>query len=112
MATLLCKDKKNDSCLTKEQLAAVKIIFDGPKDSKGNPLFYGFPFGGETALGGWPRWLTGGLKYQADLAEFQGGVKAGNFEEPVAPSAFYAFGNGIIVITSYSIHYTKLYDSS
>jgi feruloyl esterase len=96
VATLLCKGKKNDSCLTKEQLAAVKIIFDGPKDSKGNPLFYGFPFGGETALGGWPRWLTGGLKYQADLDEFQGGVDTGDFKAPIVPSAYYGFGNGIM----------------
>jgi feruloyl esterase len=59
-------------------------------------LFYGFPFGGETALGGWPRWLTGGLKYQADLDEFQGGVDTGDFGAPVTPSAYYGFGNGIM----------------
>ncbi len=96
VATLLCKGKKTDSCLSKEQLAAVKTIYDGPKDSKEKPLFYGFPFGGETALGGWPRWLTGGLKYQADLAEFQGGVDVGDFEPPKVPNAFYGFGNGIM----------------
>jgi feruloyl esterase len=96
VATLLCKGKKYDSCLSKEQLTAVKVIYDGPKDSKGNSLFYGFPFGGETALGGWSRWLTGGLKYQADLDEFQGGVAAGDFEPPVAPNAFFGFGNGIM----------------
>jgi feruloyl esterase len=94
--TLLCKDKKNDSCLSEKQLAAVKVIYDGPKDSKGKPLFYGFAFGGETALGGWPRWLTGGLKYQADLDEFQGGVDVGDFEPPKVPNAFYGFGNGIM----------------
>ncbi len=96
VSTLLCEGKKTDSCLSKEQLAAVKVIYDGPKDSKGNSLFYGFPFGGETALGGWLRWLTGGLKYQADLDEFQGGVDVGGFEAPVSPSAFYGFGNGIM----------------
>jgi feruloyl esterase len=96
VATLLCKGKKTDSCLSKEQLAAVKVIYDGPKDSKGNSLFYGFPFGGETALGGWSRWFTGGLKYQTDASEFQGGVDAGDFKPPIAPSLFYAFGNGIM----------------
>jgi len=96
VATLLCKGKKTDHCLSQEQLAAVKVIYDGPKDSNGNALFYGFPFGGETALGGWPRWLTGGLKYQEDLSEFQGGVDVGEFEAPVAPSAFFGFGNGIM----------------
>jgi feruloyl esterase len=96
VATLLCKGKKTDSCLSKEQLAAVKVIYDGPIDSKGKILYYGFPFGGETAAGGWSRWLTGGLKYQADLDEFQGGVDVGDFEAPVSPSAVYAFGNGIM----------------
>jgi feruloyl esterase len=96
VTTLLCKGYKTDNCLSEQQLAAVKVIYNGPKDSKGNSLFYGFPFGGETALGGWPRWLTGGLKYQADLDEFQGGVDTGDFEAPVSPSAFYGFGNGIM----------------
>lgn len=85
-----------ESCLSKEQLAAVQTIYDGPKDAKGNSLFYGFPFGCEAALGGWPRWLTAGVKFQADLAEFQGGVDAEAFEEPVTPNAYYAFGNGIM----------------
>jgi feruloyl esterase len=96
VATLLCKGKKTDSCLSKEQLAAVKVVYDGAKDSKGNPIYYGFPFGGETAVGGWSRWLTGGLKYQADLDEFQGGVDTGDFEAPVSPNAIYGFGNGIM----------------
>jgi len=96
VATLLCKGKKTDSCLSKEQLAAVKVIYDGPKDSKGKSLFYGFPFGGESSLGGWSRWLTGGLKYLANLDEFQGGVDTGSFKAPVEPSAYYGFGNGIM----------------
>ncbi len=96
VAILLCKGEKTDSCLSKEQLAAVKVIYEGPKDSKGNSLYYGFPFGGETALGGWSRWLTGGLKYQADLNEFQGGVDAGDFEAPVSPSLYYSFGNEVM----------------
>ena len=96
VATLLCKGEKSDSCLSQEQLAAVKVVYDGPKDSTGKSLYYGFPFGGETALGGWSRWLTGGLKYQADLDDFQGGVDVSDFEAPVAPSIFYGFGNGIM----------------
>jgi feruloyl esterase len=96
VAILLCTGEKTDSCLSEEQLAAVKVIYHGPKDSKGNPLFYGFPFGGETSAGGWPRWLTGGLKYQADLNEFQSGVDVEDFKAPITPNLFYAFGNGIM----------------
>jgi feruloyl esterase len=94
--TLLCKSNKTDSCMSKEQLAAVKVVYDGPKDSKGNSFYYGFPFGGETAVGGWSRWLTGGLKYQADLDEFQGGVDTGDYEAPVSSNAIYGFGNGVM----------------
>jgi feruloyl esterase len=96
VATLLCADEKTASCLSEQQLAAVKIVYGGPKDSRGNSLFYGFPFGGETAIGGWSRWLTGGLKYLSNLDEFQGGVDPGDFEEPIVPNAFYGFGNGIM----------------
>jgi feruloyl esterase len=96
VSTLLCTGDNTNRCLSKEQLAAVKVIYDGPRDSEGNALFHGYPFGGETAVGGWSRWLTGGLKYQADLEEFQGGVDTGGFEAPVAPSAHFGFGNGIM----------------
>jgi len=94
--TLLCKGEKTVSCLSKEQLAAVKVVYDGPKDSKGNSLYYGYPFGGETSAGGWPRWLTGGLKYLADVDNFQGGVDVGEFAAPVTPNAHIGFGNEIM----------------
>jgi feruloyl esterase len=96
VATLLCKGEKTDSCLSKAQLAAVKTVYDGPKDKQGNKLFYGFPFGGETSIGGWPRWLTGGLKFQSDVNEFQGGVDVGDYPAPVVPVIHYGFGNGIM----------------
>ncbi len=62
VATLLCKDNKTDSCLSEAQLAAVKTVYEGPKDTQGNQLYYGFPFGGETGEGGWSLWVTGGLQ--------------------------------------------------
>jgi feruloyl esterase len=96
VTTLLCQDDTSERCLSEQQLAAVKVVYEGPRDSQGNPMFYGFAFGGETAIGGWPRWLTGGLKHLSSLDEFQGGVDTGDFEAPVAPSAFYGFGNGIM----------------
>jgi feruloyl esterase len=100
--TLLCEGEKTAGCLSPEQLAAVKVVYDGPKDSQGRSLYYGFPFGGESAEGGWSRWLTGGLKYQGDVDEFQAGVDTGDFEDPVTPSAFFAFGKEIM---RYFIHH-------
>ena len=96
VSTLLCNGEKTDSCLSDEQLAAVKVIYAGPKDSKGDPLFYGYPFGSETSVGGWSRWLTGGLEYQVGLDEFQGGVDVGGFDDPVVPNTHFGFGNGIM----------------
>lgn len=96
VASLQCKGKKTNNCLSTEQVAAFKVVYEGPKDSAGNQLYYGFPFGGETAPGGWSRWLTGGLKYHESAREFQEGVGSGGFEAPVAPNAFYSFGNGIM----------------
>ena len=96
VSTLLCKGEKTDDCLSKEQLAAVKVVYDGPKDSEGNALYYGTPFGAETSIGGWPRWLTGGFKHTANLNEFQGGVDVGDFEEPVVPNAHWGVGHGIM----------------
>ena len=102
VGTLLCEGEKTDSCLSEEQLAAVRVIYDGPKDSQGRPLYFGFPFGGETAQGGWSQWFTGGLKYQEGAEEFQAGVEMGPFEAPVAPSAYYAFGNGVMKYLIYN----------
>ncbi len=96
VASLLCDREKSHCGLAEQQIAAVKAVYDGPKDSQGNPLFYGFPFGGETALGGCSRWLTGGLKYLSNLDDFQAGVDAGGFEGPVTPSLFYSSGNGVM----------------
>jgi feruloyl esterase len=96
VASLQCKGEKTDSCLTAEQINAFKIVYDGPKDSAGNKLYYGFPFGGETAPGGWSRWITGGLKYLELAGEFQAGVDSGGFNAPPVPSNLFGFGNSIM----------------
>ncbi|MGA3203305.1 MAG: tannase/feruloyl esterase family alpha/beta hydrolase [Bryobacteraceae bacterium] len=58
-AVLTCKGEASDSCLTEAQVTALKKIYAGPKDSKGEQLFPGFVPGGETGLGGWGAWITG-----------------------------------------------------
>jgi len=95
VATLLCKGKKTDSCLSKVQLKAVKTVYDGPKDSKGNSLFYGFPFGAETSVGGWSMWVTGGLKYHQDSGDYQEGLSS-DFPAPVVPNAQFPFGTNVM----------------
>ncbi len=95
VGTLLCEGKESDQCLSAEQLAAVRVVYDGPEDSQGRALSDGYPFGGESAEAGWSRWLTGGLEY-LDGAEFQAGLEPGAFDAPVAPNFFFGFGIGIM----------------
>ena len=95
VVTLLCKGSKTDQCLSQQQLDAVKTYYDGPKDSKGNSLYYGFPFGAETSPTGWSRWLTGGLKYQDDSGEFQAGIGS-DFKAPVSPNGMFPFGTNFL----------------
>jgi hypothetical protein len=58
-AALTCKGEVSDSCLTASQVSALKKIYAGPKNSKGEQIFPGYEPGGETGLGGWGAWITG-----------------------------------------------------
>ena len=93
--SLLCEGKKTDTCLTREQVRAVNAVYEGSKNKQG-VVFYGYPLGSETSPGGWPRWLTGGLKFQSDMNEFQGGVEVGDYPAPITPNALFGFANGIM----------------
>ena len=41
-AVLTCKGAKDDSCLTAQQVAAIKRVFGGPKDSRGFQVYPGY----------------------------------------------------------------------
>jgi tannase/feruloyl esterase len=58
-SVLLCKGAESDACLTNKQVAALKKIYAGPRDSKGEQIVPGFLPGGETGPGGWGGWVTG-----------------------------------------------------
>jgi feruloyl esterase len=96
VASLACESGESERCLTDQQVAAAKAVYDGPSDDQGQ-IYPGFPLGGETSPGGWSRWLTGGLRYNVDEDEFQGGVEVSDeFETPELPSAHYGFGMGVM----------------
>lgn len=59
-AVLLCKGEETDECLTEKQVAALKKIYAGPRNAKGQLVIPGFTPGGETGPGGWTTWITGG----------------------------------------------------
>ena len=56
---LLCKDAESDSCLTVHQLTALKKIYGGLTNKKGEQIFPGLSPGGEAERGGWADWITG-----------------------------------------------------
>jgi len=56
---LACKGAENDTCLTPPQLAGLKKVYSGPKNSKGEQLYPGFEPGGEAGFGGWGLWISG-----------------------------------------------------
>ena len=58
-AALLCKAADSDSCLTQPQVTALKKLYQGPRDAKGQQIFPGYEPGGEQGGGGWALWITG-----------------------------------------------------
>ncbi|HYW46751.1 MAG TPA: tannase/feruloyl esterase family alpha/beta hydrolase [Bryobacteraceae bacterium] len=58
-AVLLCKDTETDACLTAPQAAALKQLYAGLRNGKGQLLFPGYSPGGEAEPGGWAAWITG-----------------------------------------------------
>jgi hypothetical protein len=58
-AVLLCSGPESNTCLTQPQITALKKIYSGPRNSKGEQLFPGYSPGGEMGVGGWQTWITG-----------------------------------------------------
>ncbi len=59
-AVLLCSGPESNTCLTQPQITALKKIYSGPRNSKGEQLFPGYSVGGETGYNGWQGWISGG----------------------------------------------------
>jgi feruloyl esterase len=72
-AAILCKQGNSDSCLTKAQGIALKKLYEGGHDSKGQQIFPGYVPGGEEGPGGWGLWITGPAPGKALLFAFGNG---------------------------------------
>ena len=58
--TIRCTSGEAPTCLTDAQIAALRKIYDGPKNPlTGEKLIAGFSPGGEGEDNGWGRWITG-----------------------------------------------------
>ena len=58
-STMLCKGPDSAACLTQPQVAALKKLYSGPRNAKGESTFPGHMPGGESGPAGWPLWVTG-----------------------------------------------------
>jgi feruloyl esterase len=54
-----CKDGQTKECLTSDQVAGLRKLYQGPRDAKGRAIFPGYPAGGEATPGAWPLWISG-----------------------------------------------------
>lgn len=73
-----CSSGPGAECVTEAQLKAIETVYRGPTVDR-QPVFPGFPFGGENDRGGWDAWITGGGPY----------TREGN------PNLHFAFGTQI-----------------
>ena len=58
-AELTCKGSKAANCLSLAQVEALERSFGGAHDSKGNPLYSGWPYDAGIADMGWRMWKLG-----------------------------------------------------
>jgi len=63
--TLTCKAGQDPAtCFTPKQVQAVRDIWAGPKNTKGESIYPGLVPGGEAGAGGWTSWMTGSAPMQ------------------------------------------------
>ena len=70
---LLCKEGDSEKCLTAPQITAMKKLYAGPSDARGNLIFPGYLPGAEEGPGGWATWITGPASGKSLLFAFGGG---------------------------------------
>jgi hypothetical protein len=56
---LQCSGAKTDSCLTAQQVSAVKDVFGGPRNSFGTPLYFSQPWDPGIRTPDWRAWVLG-----------------------------------------------------
>ena len=70
-ASIQCKEGANsDTCLTTPQVAALRKLYQGPRDARGEQIFPGYLPGAEDGPGGWGVWITGPAPMKSLMAFF------------------------------------------
>ncbi|HEV3315496.1 MAG TPA: tannase/feruloyl esterase family alpha/beta hydrolase [Candidatus Angelobacter sp.] len=104
-SAMLCKEGDSKDCLTAPQAEALKRIYAGPKNSKGQQIFTGSVVGGEDGAGGWPAWITGtgpgkSLQYAFSNGFFVNMV----FEDPNWDFKTFNFDTGVKIADDKAAH--------
>ena len=57
-------DVAGDGCVTRQELAAIEAVYNGPTVD-GESIFFGFNYGGESDQGGWDSWVVSSERQRA-----------------------------------------------
>ena len=57
-------DVAGDGCVTRQELAAIEAVYNGPTVD-GESVFFGFNYGGESDQGGWDSWVVSSDRQRA-----------------------------------------------
>jgi feruloyl esterase len=66
---LQCAGSAGSDCLTAEEVAAFRKIYDGPALADGTRIYAGMPAGGEALPNNWENWIVGKKSTQAVMAQ-------------------------------------------
>ncbi len=95
-ATIQCRSEDTNACLTAAQVTALKKIYAGAHNSKGQQISPGFSPGGEEGPGGWMTWTTGQTPGSALLFAFGNGFFANMvFDDPKWDFKAFNFDTGV-----------------
>jgi hypothetical protein len=96
LAAITCKGPKRTTCLSVAQVAAIRKVYGGPKNSKGEPLYADWAWdrgiggrSGDAYLQGWRSWKLGafdGATNSAIIANLGSAAVSAAFTTPPTPT--------------------------
>ncbi|HEV2962856.1 MAG TPA: tannase/feruloyl esterase family alpha/beta hydrolase [Candidatus Angelobacter sp.] len=104
-STMVCKESDSKDCLTAPQAEALKKLYEGPHNSKSQPIFPGSVVGGEDGPGGWSSWVTGTAPGKSLQYAFSNGFFVNMvFEDPKWDFKTFNFDTGVKIANDKAAH--------
>jgi hypothetical protein len=82
---LVCRHGQSSQCLQREQVDALKRVFQGARDTSGNQLYASWPYDAGISDGGWRVWKLGTSNMPAVNATLGAGALKEYFVHPYHP---------------------------